>query len=60
LEAWNEKDEQNVTEKLCEMLAYFTKENINAVNIKCEISFYLALPQSNASIEHIFLIRNVL
>jgi uncharacterized protein YjaZ len=42
------------------MLAYFTKENINAVNINCLISFCLALPGSNALIEHVFSIINVL
>jgi hypothetical protein len=36
------------------MLAYCTKENINTVNIKCLISFYLALPGSNAQIERVF------
>jgi hypothetical protein len=60
LEVWNEKNDQNVTEKLCEMLAHSTKENIYAVNIKCLISFCLALPGYNAPIERGFSIRNVL
>jgi hypothetical protein len=42
------------------MLAPFTKENINAVNIKCLISFCLALPGSNALIESVFSIINTL
>jgi hypothetical protein len=54
------KNDQNVTEKWCEMLAHFTKENINAVNIKCLIRFCLALPGSNAPIERVFSIINVL
>jgi hypothetical protein len=52
-EMWNEKNDQNVTEKWCERLAHFTKENINAVSIKCLISFSLALPGSNAPIERV-------
>jgi hypothetical protein len=52
LEVQNEKNGQNVAEKWCEMLAYFTKENINAVKIKCLISFCLALRGFNALIEH--------
>jgi hypothetical protein len=44
----------NVTQKWCEMLAHFTKENINTVNIKCLISFCLALPGSNGLTEHVF------
>jgi hypothetical protein len=36
------------------MLARFTKENINAVNIKCLISFCSALSGPNAPIEHVF------
>jgi hypothetical protein len=54
---WNKK---NVTEKWCEILAYFTKEKINAVNIKCLISFSLALPGSNPPIERVFSVINVL
>jgi hypothetical protein len=42
------------------MLVYFTKENINAVNIKCLISFSLALTGSNAPIECVFSIINTL
>jgi hypothetical protein len=59
---WNEKNGQNLTENLCEMLAYFTEENVNAVNIKCLItrSFCLALPGSNALIERVFSIINAL
>jgi hypothetical protein len=44
------KNNQNVTEKWWEMLAHFTKVNINAVYSKCLISFCLALPGSNAQI----------
>jgi hypothetical protein len=51
---WNEKNGQNVTEKRCEILAYFTKENINAVNIKCLINICLELPGSDAPIERVF------
>jgi hypothetical protein len=40
------KNNQNITEKWCEMLAHFTKENINALNIKCLFSFCLARPGS--------------
>jgi hypothetical protein len=58
LEVWNGNSDQNVTEKWCEMLAHFTKENVNAVNIKCIISFCLALPGSNAPIERVFSIIN--
>jgi hypothetical protein len=50
----------NVTENWCELLAYFTKEKINAVNIKCLISFCLALPGSNAPTERVFSIINAL
>jgi hypothetical protein len=42
------------------MLAHFTKENINAVNIKCLFSFSLARPGSNAPIEHVFSVINAL
>jgi hypothetical protein len=38
----------------------FTEQNINAVNMKCLISFYLALPESNTQIECVFSITNVL
>jgi hypothetical protein len=57
---WTEKNNQNITEKWCEMLAYFTKENINVVNIKCLISFCLTLQGSNAQIENVFSVINVL
>jgi hypothetical protein len=46
--------------KMTKMLAHFSKENINAVNIKCLIRFCLALPGSNALIECVFSIINVL
>jgi hypothetical protein len=51
------KNDQNITKKWCEMLAHFTK-NMNAVNIKCLISFCLALPGYNAPIDRIFSIIN--
>jgi hypothetical protein len=35
LEVWNEKYDKKVTEKCCEMLTHFMKENINAVNVYC-------------------------
>jgi hypothetical protein len=41
------------------MLTHFTK-NINAVNIKCLINFRLTLSGSNAPIELVFSIMNVL
>jgi hypothetical protein len=56
---WNEKNDQDVTEKWCKMLAHFTK-NIHAVNIKCLISFCLALLGSNAPIGDVFSIINAL
>jgi hypothetical protein len=59
-EVWNEKNDQNITEKWCEMLAHFTKESINTVNIKYLINFCLALLGPNAPIEHVFSIINVL
>jgi hypothetical protein len=49
-----------MTKMLCEILAHFTKENINAVNVICLISYCLALPGSNAPIERIFSIINAL
>jgi hypothetical protein len=54
------KNDQNVTEKLCEILAHFTKKNINTIDIKCLISFCLTLPGSNACIERVFSIINAL
>lgn len=42
------------------MFAYFTKQNVNAVNIKCLVSFCLALPGSNAAVERVFSIINAL
>jgi hypothetical protein len=42
------------------MLAHFKKENINAVNTKCLISFSLALPGPNAPIGRVFSIINAL
>jgi hypothetical protein len=54
------KKDQNVTEKWCETLAHFTKQNINAVNLKCLISFCLTLPGSNAPTEYVFSIINAL
>jgi hypothetical protein len=60
LEVWNENSDQNVTEKSCEMLAHFMKENINAVNIKCLIRFCLALPGSNAWIKRVFSVIDAL
>jgi hypothetical protein len=60
LEASNGKNAQNITEKLCEMLAHFTKGNINAVNIKSPINFCLALKGSNAPIEPVFFMVNAL
>jgi hypothetical protein len=52
LEVWNEK--------MTKMLAHFTEENINAVSIKCLISFCLAVPGSYATIEGVFSIINAL
>jgi hypothetical protein len=52
--------EKNVTEKWSEMLAQFAKENINSINIKCLISFCLALSRSKAPIECVFSIINAL
>jgi hypothetical protein len=57
---WKCGTKKNVTEKWFEMLTHFTKENTNAVNIKCLISFLLALPGSNASIGRVFSIINAL
>jgi hypothetical protein len=51
---------KTVSEKWCEILAHFTKQNINAVNIKCLISVSLALPGSNAPIERVFSLINAL
>jgi hypothetical protein len=42
------------------VLADFTKEFINAVNITCLFSFCFALPVSNAPIERVFSIVNAL
>jgi predicted outer membrane lipoprotein len=42
------------------MLAHFTKENVNAVNIKCLISFCLALSRPNTPTECAFSIINAL
>jgi mannosyltransferase OCH1-like enzyme len=57
---WNEKYDQNVTEKWREMLTHFTMENIHAVNMKCLISSCLALPGFNAPIECVFSMINAL
>jgi hypothetical protein len=42
------------------MLAYFTKENIYAVNIECLINFSLTLPGSYTQIKRVFSIINAL
>jgi hypothetical protein len=61
LEMWNEKkNDQYVIEMWCEMLVHFTKENLYAVNIKCLLSFCLALPESNAPTKRVFSILNAL
>jgi hypothetical protein len=60
LKVWSKKTDQNVTKNWCEMLAHFMKENINAVNMKCLISFCLALSGSNAPIERVLSIINAL
>jgi hypothetical protein len=39
------------SEKWCEMFAQFTKQDINAENLKCLVSFCLALPGCNAAVE---------
>jgi hypothetical protein len=59
-EVWNDKNDQNVTENWCKMLAHFKKEDINVVNVKCLISLCLTLPGSNTLIEHVFSVVSVL
>jgi hypothetical protein len=45
---------KRMTKMLPKSFTHFTKENINAVNIKCLISSCLALPGYNAPIERVF------
>jgi hypothetical protein len=47
-------------EKWCEMFAHFTKQDINAENLKCLVSFCLALPGCNAAVERVFSLINAL
>jgi hypothetical protein len=42
------------------MFAHFTKQDINAENQKCLVSFCLALPGSNAAAERVFSLINAL
>jgi hypothetical protein len=48
------------SEKWCEMFPHFTKQDINAENLKCLVSFCLALPGCNAAVEHVFSLINAL
>jgi hypothetical protein len=42
------------------MFAHFTRQDINAENLKCLVSFCLALPGCNAAVERVFSLINVL
>jgi hypothetical protein len=42
------------------MFAHFTKQGINSRNIKCLVSFCLALPGTNAAVEHVFSLINAI
>jgi hypothetical protein len=42
------------------MFAHFTKQDINAENLKCLVSFCLALPGCNAAAERVFSLINAL
>jgi hypothetical protein len=57
---WSELKDQSVSEKWCEMFAHFTKQDINAENQKCLVSFCLALPGSNVAVERVFALINTL
>jgi hypothetical protein len=48
------------SEKWCEMFAHFTKQDINAENLKCPVSFCLALPGCNAAVERVSSLINAL
>jgi hypothetical protein len=48
------------SEKWCEIFAHFTKQDVNAENLKCLVSFYLALPGYNAAVERVFSLINAL
>jgi hypothetical protein len=59
-EVWSELKDQSISEKWCEMFAHFTKQDINAENLKCLVSFCLALPRCSAAVECVFSSINVL
>jgi hypothetical protein len=42
------------SEQWCEMFVHFTKQDINAENLKCPVSFCLALPGCNAAVKRVF------
>jgi hypothetical protein len=42
------------------MFAHFTKQDINAENLKCPVSFCLALPGCDAAVERVFSLINAL
>jgi hypothetical protein len=46
--------------KLCEILDNFTKQDINADNLKCLINFCSALPGCDAAVERGFSLINAL
>jgi hypothetical protein len=58
LEVWSELKNQSISEKWCEMFAHFTKHDINTENLKCPVSFCLALPGCNAAVERVFSLIN--
>jgi hypothetical protein len=56
LEVWSELKNQSTSEKRCEMFAHFTKQDINTENLKCLVSFCLALPGCNAAVIYIHIL----
>jgi hypothetical protein len=57
---WSELKDQSISEKWCECSLIFTKQDINAENLKCLVSFCLALPGCNAAVERVFSLINAL
>lgn len=51
---------QILTEKWCQIFIRFRIENINTDNIKCLVSFRLALPESNLAVKRVCSIANAL
>jgi hypothetical protein len=59
-EVLSELKNRSISEKLCEMFAHFTKQDIHAENLQCLVSFCLALPGCNAAVERVFSLMNAL